>query len=450
MKLGLRARGAIAFALLALLVSVALALTTYYVARSYLVDQRESLVVRQAGLNARAVNAALESAPGDASNVLGGLPSSSGSYGVARLNGEWVSGSVPADGHEIPADLVANAIDGRAVKQRISVDGVPTMVVGIPLTRANGAYFEVAPLNELQRTLSVLRWSLVGGAALTVVFGALVGLYASRRVLRPLREFSDAADAVRRGHLDTRIAVEQDPDLAGIGAAFNEMAAALEQRTERDARFASDVSHELRNPLTAMSAAVDVIERRVDGNTQPAVEVLRTKVDQFSQLLIDLLELSRLDSGPPELVLESVEVRDYFLALLRNLGVSEGILEIRSDVPDVMTLDKRRVERVLNNLVDNANSHGDGVSAVQLSRGADGALVLVVEDHGPGIPEHEASAVFDRFHRGARQPTGHQGSGLGLAIVAEQCRAHGGSIRLESRRTGGARFLATFADGARS
>ncbi len=234
MRMGLRVRGAIAFALLAFLVSVALATLTYQIARAYLLDQRQALVVRQAGLNARAVNALLGTPDVDLSAVLASLPTTSGSHGLARVGDEWFSSSLPADGEGIPQDVVEETSNGRAVQKRVSVNGTPTMVVGIPLTRTSMSYFEVAPLGELQRTLSVLAWSLTAAAACTVILGALLGLYASRRVLRPLREFSYAAERVGSGRLDTRLRVAGDPDLAAFGAAFNDMAEALQQRTERD------------------------------------------------------------------------------------------------------------------------------------------------------------------------------------------------------------------------
>ena len=205
MRLGLRVRGAIAFALLAFLVSVALATLTYQIARTYLLDQRQDLVVRQAGLNARAVNALLGTPDADLSAVLASLPSTSGSHGVARVGTEWFSGSLPADGQGIPEDVVAETDNGRAAFKRVNINGTPTMVVGVPLTRSSISYFEVAPLGELQRTLSVLAWSLTAAAACTVVLGAALGLYASRRVLRPLREFSYAAEKVGSGRLDTRL-----------------------------------------------------------------------------------------------------------------------------------------------------------------------------------------------------------------------------------------------------
>jgi signal transduction histidine kinase len=447
-RLGLRARAALAFAALAFLVSVGLATLTYQIARTYLLDQRETLVVRQAGLNARTLNAALAASDADVSALLANLPSTSGSRGIVNIDGEWFSSSLQEEGATVPSDVVDETLAGHAVKKRVNRGGTPTMVVGVPLTQAVGAYFEIAPLGELQRTLSVLAWSLTAAAAFTTVVGASLGVYASRRLLRPLREFSYAAAEIGHGRLDTRLSVGGDPDLAAFGETFNEMAEALEHRTERDARFASDVSHELRNPLTALTAAVDVLDARADERARPAVDVVRSQVAHFRQLVLDLLELSRLDSGPPELMCAEVDPHEYFPSTVA--AIADGVpTAVAADVPRAAQLDQRRVERVIANLIDNAQRHAGGATGVSISAQGD-ILEVAVDDAGPGVPEAERTVIFDRFHRGPvqnDQETGARGSGLGLAIVAEQCRAHGGDARVEERPGGGARFVATFRSG---
>lgn len=447
MTLGLRARSAIAFALLALVVSTLLAVLTYGIARNYLVHQRETLVVHQSLHNAASLDAALRAADVDVVDALANLANAGDSRGIAHVNGGWYSASVPVDTPPIPAGLVDGTRASRAVRQRIAIDGVPTLVVGVELSSVSGEYFTVTRLSDLQRTLAVLGWILAGTAAFTVIVGALLGLYASRRVLRPLHVVSDAAEHIARGHLETRLELSADPDLAGLGSAFNDMAETLEQRSDRDARFASDVSHELRNPLTALTTAVDVLDARADERTRPAVDVVRKEVDHFRQLVLDLLELARLDSRGPQLVLDEVDPRTYFPSQIAELAGSDVPVAIDASVPPTMMLDKRRVERVLANFVDNAERHGGGLTRVEISAGA-GIVQVAVEDRGPGVPVDEREQVFDRFRRGTRG-TGERGTGLGLAIVAEHCRIHGGRAWVESPRDRdcGARFVATFACG---
>src|SRR5439155_16539922 len=111
--------------------------------------------------------------------------------------------------------------------------------------------------------------------------GAAFGWWASRRALRPLTDVSQAAEAIAGGRLDTRLDPLADPDLTVLATSFNDMAQALQDRIERDARFASDVSHELRSPLMTLSAAVDVLETRRDElaeKSQAAVDLLAVEV----------------------------------------------------------------------------------------------------------------------------------------------------------------------------
>lgn len=446
--LGLRARGTVAFAVLALVLSASLAVLTYQIARSYLLDQRESLALRQAFINARAANEVLRAADPDVPDLLASLPSSSGSYAVLRSGNEWFAAAVATGRAALPESLVAATDEGNAARQRAVIGGNPALAVGVPLPAADAAYFEVFPYDELERTLSTLGWSLLAAASITTIIGALVGSYASRRVLRPLRGFTTGAAELARGNFETRLMAPGDKDLAPIATSFNEMAEALQRRLEREARFASDVTHELRTPLTALSAAVDVLERRADERTRPAIDVLRTQVKHFNQLVLDLLEISRFDSGAAELTPELVSTNDFFASVLRGLDHESVPLVVKADAPAEFRLDKRRAERVLANLLENADRYAGGATRVEISGGPT-YLRIAVEDNGPGIPPEEYTAVFERFHRShAVSSDSERGTGLGLALVAEHASLHGGHAWVEKMVPNGARFLVELWDPA--
>jgi signal transduction histidine kinase len=443
--LGLRARGAVAFAVLALMLSASLALLTYQIARSYLLGQRERFALRQAYLNANATNDLLRASDPDLAEGIASLPTSREGFVVLRLGEEWLSAAVAAGRDALPASLVEATEAGHAARQRAVVDGRPVLAVGIPLQDGDATFFEVLPYVELEGTLSTLGWSLFAGASITTVLGAGVGSYASRRVLRPLRRFGAGASSIARGDLGTRLAAPGDTDLAPIATSFNDMAEALQLRLEREARFASDVTHELRTPLTALSAAVDVLERRADERTQPAVDVLRAQVRHFEQLVLDLLEISRFDVGAAELSAEEVPTRDFFGSLLGGLGHAHVPLDL-DGTPATFRLDKRRVERVLANLLENAQRYAGGATRVEVS-GRPGLLRVAVEDGGPGVPADERTSVFERFHRSrAVSADGERGTGLGLALVAEHAALHGGRAWVEDCTPRGARFVVELAE----
>ena len=130
----------------------------------------------------------------------------------------------------------------------------------------------------------------------------------------PVADASEAAKAIAGGRLETRLAPTDDPDLGVLASSFNDMAAALQQRVERDARFASDVSHELRSPLMTLSASIDVMEARRDEmpeRAQAALDLLVSDVARFRGLVEDLLEISRFDAGAIRLHLEDLRVSQF-------------------------------------------------------------------------------------------------------------------------------------------
>ena len=231
-----------------------------------------------------------------------------------------------------------------------------------------------------------------------------------------------------------------------MAVSFNRMTDALQARIQRDARFASDVSHELRSPLTTLAAALQVVVARREEMPERArcgLDLLSEEVARFERLVEDLLEMSRIDAGVEELVLEEVSLSEFVLHAVRLGGGDVVPVDIGADVGrSVVEADKRRLERVVANLIDNARRHGDGVRRVSVEQG-DGWVQVAVEDSGAGVPEAERDRIFERFARG--QAAGRRGesdgTGLGLSLVREHVRLHGGRVWVEDAQGGGARFV---------
>jgi len=264
-------------------------------------------------------------------------------------------------------------------------------------------------------------------------------------MLRPLRRVREAAEAIAGGRLDTRLGAQADPDLDRLSDSFNEMAHALESRIQRDARFASDVSHELRSPLTTLMAGVGVLESRreeLSPRSMIALDLLVADLDRFNRLVNDLLEISGFDAGVAALDLTEVDIA-RFLEI-----TAEGAGAVALLMPDgahavVVQADKRRLARIMSNLLDNAERYGGGATGITLEM--DDTLRIIVEDGGAGIPAGERSAVFERFFRGSAggRRTDDGGTGLGLSLVVEDLRLHDGRVWVEDRPDGrpGARFV---------
>jgi signal transduction histidine kinase len=448
-RLGLRGRVSVSFAIGALGLSLLLALTTHGIASRYLTEQRYDTVLRQAVFNARAVDAALSTSQPAVRQLLERLEASGGeaSSPLAWVHGRWFADQMPGGLPALPRPFVAAAEEGRAVQQRFATrEG---LVVAIALPLAHGAsYVEVFSLRELDQVLTTLAATFTGTATMTTLLGLLLGLWASRRALRPLSEVTAAAGAIAEGDLGARLEARDDPDLASIATAFNRTAGRLQQRVESDVRFAGNVSHELRTPVTTMVNAVDLLEARsgrLTGEGREVLGLLATEVRRFARMVEDLLEISRADAGQETVVLEPTDV-GAFVPRVADRAAGRPVTIVAPEVAHLTAaVDRRRVDRVVSNLVHNAEQHGGGVTAVRVGLrdpGGDARLRICVEDEGPGVAADQRERVFERFSRapGGGSDT-RSGSGLGLSLVSGHVRLLGGRVWVEDHEPRGARFV---------
>jgi two-component system, OmpR family, sensor histidine kinase MtrB len=451
---GLRRRILLTFTLGSLTLSAFLAVTTYGLVRSNLIEQRYAASRQAAYADANTV--LRELAPGPA--TLAGASEQLRLQGVLRpviyYRGTWSAGISRFGYQELPPTLVAEVLQQETPSRMITkVGGDTVMVFGIPLPGV-GAYFEFCDLGDDNQTLSNVALSLFLASVITTLLGVLLGVFAARRAVRPVAEAAQAAKAIAGGHLGTRLPPSNDPDLGVLAGSFNDMASALQLRIERDARFASDVSHELRSPLMTLSASVEVMEARrqeMPERAQAALDLLASDVSRFQGLVEDLLEISRFDAGAIRLHLEDLQVSQFVRnAVAVSSAPSSSVTVSERAEGAVIRGDRRRLARVLANLIDNANAYGGGDPEVTITDAnlADEPLTHVqvaVEDHGPGVPVEERALIFERFSRGATagRRGGSEGAGLGLALVDEHVRIHGGRVWVEDRidGTSGARFV---------
>ncbi|MEY2444266.1 MAG: two-component system, OmpR family, sensor histidine kinase MtrB [Ilumatobacteraceae bacterium] len=454
-RFGLRTRIMSMFIIGALLLSTFLAAVAYSFTRSSLLNQRERSSTDQAYRNARVAQREISTANTSANTIIAGLQQAGVTQAAININGAWASPSAKFTSDVIPAAMQARVIRDRIpAKMIILFDKVPTLVIGIPLDSSNASYFEFADLADANSTLRNVGLSLLFGGMITTLAGAVTGMLAAKRAIRPLGDAAQAAKAIAGGRLDTRLEDTDDHDLQLLSTAFNDMAEALQNRVERDARFASDVSHELRSPLMTLAASVEVMQARRDDmpeRAQAALDLLVADVARFQGLVEDLLEISRFDAGAIRLHLEDLLVAEF----VRQAVAVSSLPTTKVTVTDraeglIMRGDRRRLARVVANLIDNARVHGGGEPAIIVTE-AEGEgeplahVWIAVEDQGPGIPLEERSLVFERFARGAvaGRRSSSDGAGLGLALVDEHVRMHGGRVWVEDRSDGepGARFV---------
>jgi two-component system sensor histidine kinase MtrB len=449
-SLRLRTRVTLFFSLTALVASLALAVVTYGVARNFLVDQRSQVILNQAVSNATTVRATLLQIPPPLDRQVTTLVQSmrrGDGFASLIVEGKDTKNSDAAfQRTDYPPELMTFVGLGGSATQRFNVDGEPYMAVGLDIPAAHAQYFEAVPLRDTDRALRAIGTALGIGTLVTTIFAGALGWSTSRRLLRPISRVATTAGEIASGGFDARMAPESDPDLARLAKSFNEMADAVQTRFEREARFASDVSHELRSPITALAAAVEVLDaKRTDlpDRTQQALDVVVGQVRRFDQMVMDLLELSRIDAGSTELIREQVDVEDLVTRIAQRYGFAETPIEIDPKVAKTVKLDKLRFERILANLLENAREHAGGPTRVKVEQHGRHGMTLSVDDVGPGVARGERARIFERFARGSAAR--HRvGTGLGLALVAEHAHAHGGEAWVEDRPGGGARFKVSF------
>ena len=324
------------------------------------------------------------------------------------------------------------------------------------------------PLQQQQQTLALVqRAMLAAGSPWCACWSAIVSLV-TRWVVVPVRQAAQAAKRLSDGNLDERMPVRGTDDLAALATSFNEMAASLQEKlreleelSQVQRQFVSDVSHELRTPLTTIRIAADVLFAARDdlltGRVRGRRSCCRASWSGSSRCSRDLLEISRYDANAATLDAESADVCDLVRRaaadVAQQLAERRGTrIEFRLPAePCVAEVDRRRVERILRNLLDNAVEHGEGRDVVVTVAGDRDAVAIAVRDHGVGFGPGEEQLVFDRFWRAdpARART-TGGTGLGLAIALEDARLHGGWLQAWGEHGRGSVFRLTAAPGLRA
>ena len=443
-KLGLRARATLTFGVVATAVAVLGGLVVWFSVAGYLIAQRHDAAVAQALANVEQVDEALRSSGSTSAEAIAQLPRGFASTSLLRTaQGEWFSDDLTVGRETVPDDLARRVIEGQPHSQRVDVAGLPALLVGLPVENTGGAYFEVFMLDELDSTLRTLSYVLVLFALVVPMISMALAWWAVRPALRPLERVAEAAEAIATGDLGARLDPGGDPSLSLIAQSFNSTAEALERRVKVDAKFAADVSHELRSPLTTMVNTVHVMAQYRDSlapEGKEALDLLDAEVDGFQHLVQDLLVISRSEAGSDRLALSEFPLAELVKRVLPPGSLSRVEVTAAGELAFVRG-DKRRLQQVVMNLVDNADRHGGGMTGVRVDA-AEQVVCLAVEDSGPGLRDDELEGIFDRFSRGRGSERGDtDGAGLGLALVAQQVRLLKGTVTAENRESGGARFI---------
>jgi signal transduction histidine kinase len=336
----------------------------------------------------------------------------------------------------------------RITVERLPVDSkesfrVFSRRVGVPSGDVVTLYVatELAPVKS---TLSDLHRAVTVGAPLLLVLAGMAVWLLVGRALRPVEGIRRQVAEISESALDRRVPEPPHDDEVGrLARTMNAMLGRLQRSAERQRRFVSDASHELRSPLATTRTTLEVALAHPGTTTwEAAAGDVLAETARMERLVDDLLFLARGDEGQGLAAPGPVDLDDIVGAEVIRIRARGGVTV---DISDVAAARVRGVaahlERVVRNLLENAENHAR--SAVSVSLAGDGAtVVLTLTDDGPGVAPADRERIFDRFVRLEEARTRHRGgAGLGLAIAREIVATHGGAITVEDAPGGGARFV---------
>jgi two-component system sensor histidine kinase ChvG len=401
-------------------------------------------------------------------------PSEEGGF-WARIDAayDWVMGRLPryggaptyvekpnATAADYPEVLRALAgEDARAVRQDRAT-GKLVLTVAVPVQRYKqvlGAVLLSVGSLDVEQAVRAVRFDILRIFLIALAVTVLLSFYLAGTIARPVRRLAAAAERVRRGS-GRQMAIPdfsaRGDEIGDLSGALREMTSALWQRMDAIERFAADVAHEIKNPLTSLRSAVETAARIQDpGKREKLLAIVMEDVKRLDRLISDISDASRLDAELSRIEPEPVDVGHVLGTLAEVYDVTQAeegprIRLVLPEEPLVVSGVEGRLVQVFRNLIANAVSFSPPDGAIRLSaRQDEDAVVVTVEDDGPGIPEGKLEAIFNRFY--TERPSGEKfgtHSGLGLSISKQIVDAHQGVIRAENRRDAdgrviGARFV---------
>lgn len=356
-----------------------------------------------------------------------------------------------------------SGVPAKAVR-RDRATGDLVLSVAVPVQRYKkvlGAVLLSGGGHDIEQAVHAVRLEVLKLFIAVLSVTVALSIYLAGTIARPIRRLAIAAQRVRHGK-GRQVAIPdfsmRGDEIGELSASLREMTAALWRRMDAIERFAADVAHEIKNPLTSLKSAVETVARVTDPDKQRRLmAVIVEDVGRLDRLISDISNASRLDAEMSRVELEPVSLGRLLAALVDvhqataieggprlDLALAPGLSERQLTVPGM----ESRLVQVFRNLIANAISFSPigGVIRIAVRRSGDW-VTIAVEDEGPGIPEGKLEAIFDRFY--TERPVGEQfgmHSGLGLSISKQIVEAHHGKIQAENRRDAesrviGARFV---------
>ncbi|MCB1477599.1 MAG: sensor histidine kinase [Rhodobiaceae bacterium] len=354
----------------------------------------------------------------------------------------------PMEGKEYPE--VAAALGGNPLSVvRVNPEGALIVSVAVPVQRfraVHGALLLSTQGGDIDQIVHAERLAIVRTFVVAAAVALVLSILLAQTIAGPVRRLASAAERVRVG-VKSRTEIpdftRRQDEIGHLSGALRAMTNALYSRMEAIERFAADVAHEIKNPLTSLRSAVETLPLvKKDSDRDRLLDILKHDVGRLDRLISDISDASRLDSELARGDAKPVDLEALLDAVvkmsneMRENGHSPVELDIRDqDRPLIIQGHDSRLGQVLHNLIDNAKSFSPAHEPIQISTRSDRRRIeLRVDDTGPGIPTENLERIFERFYtdRGEESPFG-QNSGLGLSISRQIIEGHGGTLHAENR-----------------
>jgi len=313
-------------------------------------------------------------------------------------------------------------------------------LVDVNVARAKRAEDEAHSVDRLASALGIGL-----GVALLVVAAALIG-WLRKRAFEPLFVLASAMERFGRGDREVRASERGPAELSDMSRRFNEMATALSSQRQAQITFLGGIAHDLRNPLSALRLAVDLVDPDEPLPPEPRVrhtfELVRRQIGRLERMVGDFLDMAKIEAGQLQLELSPQDGRALVGQVVDLLdGAAGHQLDVElPDHPVFIRCDSLRIEQALTNLVGNAIKYSPAGTAVKISLAERGEeVILQVTDQGIGIARDDLQRIFEPFRRGAAKDT-VSGVGLGLFNARKIIEAHHGRIEVESAISRGSTF----------
>ena len=361
---------------------------------------------------------------------------------------------------------VISALRGSSIKTvKATTTGRKLLTVAMPIRKKYKPVLGVLLLSSDDKNINVAfnsyQKELIIAVVIAIIITSALSLYLSRSITRPIRRLASAAEKIRsdrNGRHEISEVSERNDELGELSKALTQMTDDLWQRLDAIEKFAADVAHEIKNPLTSIRSAVETASKIKDNEKRDKLlALILDDVHRLDRLITDISDSSRLDTELSREKFTAIDIAKLLLAFYelrtsqKKFGEKNLTLDIMEGNAELLILGHEiRIVQVIDNIVDNAITFSPPHGNINIVVSADTkSVTITIDDQGPGIPKGKLDAIFDRFYS-ERPPTEKFGlhSGLGLSICKQITEAHNGEITAENRldhqsMTKGARFIIT-------